>query len=177
MKECMETILYQINDPNPNILKKVITSSTISYRRAFQLMYDLHTLSNHHRCTDSNATQHELTQLWGIMTQLRRKIIESLDNENDGVKVHAYHFLETLIVIYSFPASSGALYVGTRKGPKLTSEQEDVRYVNLNLSINNPFSLILVPANHPVLNVGVLKKEGEQYLGLLLSRAAGKLEM
>ncbi|KAL0477670.1 hypothetical protein AKO1_015520, partial [Acrasis kona] len=115
LKDIVGTLSYLTSDQNNNVLKSIITSSTSAYKKGFQVL-----------CLDSASSEQDRQALWNIMNVLEKKIIEFLDHDNDGVRVHSYHFLETLIIIDSFPASSGPLYVGTRRGPKLTTEQEDI---------------------------------------------------
>lgn len=107
-------------------------------------------------------TQTDCTKLWSIMTQLKRRMADSLDNEHEGVRTQAIHFFEYLVIAYSSPPPS-PIIVATRKGSKFTNKQSD-----------DEFNLSMIPMKHPLLDMESIRKEGEQYFGLLLTNATNK---
>ncbi len=98
--------------------------------------------------------------MWAILSQLKKKIIECLDSDNDGVRVHAIHFLETLVLVYSSPPSNGTLLVGSKKGSKAAISNKTTQ----------EFNLSMIAPKHIILNANELKMEGEKYIGILITK-------
>lgn len=55
--------------------------------------------------TNSPAT----TKLWGMISQIKRRILDCLDSSNEGVSSHAYHFIESLALALSYPSTQIAV--------------------------------------------------------------------
>lgn len=147
---CAETLLYLSNDANPNVIKSVVSAASFVFKEALYI-------------ASREPVSHSIAELWSILSQLTRKIVECLQHDNDGVRSHAVHFVEALVLCYSH-APTPPLTVASRKGVNPTVSRRPRN--------DRVFHLGMVPRDHPLLNAASLARDGERYMKLLFTHLA-----
>lgn len=91
------------------------------------------------------------------MKTLKDKILSFLSINNDGVRNYTLHYLEAVILSFSFPPNE-PLLVATKKGTTSARESTDITY----------FDLSMIPTGNNDLDSEQLSKDGEKYIQLLI---------
>ncbi|XP_018897475.2 uncharacterized protein Sym isoform X1 [Bemisia tabaci] len=87
----MINVLTLIHDPSVHVQKRVIQASSTIYRCALALI------------AESGQSNNDLQSLWNKLTNLKALIIDLVDSDNDGIRTHTVKFLETIILLQSYP--------------------------------------------------------------------------
>eukprot|EP01080_Neovahlkampfia_damariscottae_P000598 gene598-8103_t len=140
----LKVILHLAAVQDVKLIKSVITAMTTIYKRALHIMSSFSVQNN------------DLQQMNGMLISLKNKIIQWAGHQNQGVKIHAFHFIESIVLCFSNPPSE-PLQIATRKGTKSTRETID----------QSDFDLTMIPQSHPYLKNSSLEAEGEKLISLL----------
>ncbi|XP_017776938.1 PREDICTED: symplekin [Nicrophorus vespilloides] len=85
------SLLMLLNNENVALQKRVIQSIITLYRRMLIAI-----------CKASCVTE-EMETAWGQMNEIKSKIIKFIDSDNDGVRTSVVKFLETVVLLQSYP--------------------------------------------------------------------------
>lgn len=130
---CMQHLL---NDENVNVQKKVILCLSGVYKTLLLWL------------AKSKHPTGEMTQVWEIMTMMKKSLYDMLDSDNDGVRTHAVKFSEGIVLTLSRKEEDSDI-------PKTLRPEDDV-------------TLDSIPTTSKYLKVHKLEEEGKKMFDALL---------
>ncbi|KAL9651331.1 hypothetical protein ABK040_001283 [Willaertia magna] len=166
IKSCAETLtILLVSSHNINIMKRIVISSISLFRKSIELIAMNDKLNKH------------VNILFSHISLLKKRILTYIDFENDGIQTHTIHFIEHLILIYSL----NSLQNNLQSLDEMTYLQIQSNTYQVKNITNYPMDLnfilkcqqMTVESNQKViLNVDEMKREGEQYLSLLIAKCS-----
>ncbi|XP_064403581.1 symplekin-like isoform X2 [Halichondria panicea] len=123
---------YMMDDNSVNVIKRLLVCIVQLYKIALIHVSKL------------RAIEDEVQDMWESLQELKLRVCDLSESENDGVRTMAIKFMEVLILCQ------------TKKDPPTRSQELDV-------------SLDIVSMDHPLLNLAELREEAGTTVGTLLS--------
>ncbi|KAL3875215.1 hypothetical protein ACJMK2_038140 [Sinanodonta woodiana] len=130
---CLQHLLQ---DENINVQKKVILTLSGIFRSVLVWL------------SKTKFPTPEMSQVWDLMRQMKLKVYEMLDSDNDGIRTHAVKFIEGVVLTLSWKTPESEI-------PKTTKPESDI-------------CLDIVPESSKYLNVRKLEDEGVKMFDALL---------
>ncbi|XP_054261874.1 symplekin-like [Macrosteles quadrilineatus] len=78
-------------DSSAQVQKRVIQAFNIVYRNVLAWVAKATTVSD------------DMNLVWSIQSNIKKMIIDMVDSENDGIRTHSVKFLETLVLLQTYP--------------------------------------------------------------------------
>ncbi|KAK3581424.1 hypothetical protein CHS0354_016286 [Potamilus streckersoni] len=127
---------HLLQDENINVQKKVILTLSGIFRSVLVLL------------STTKFPTPEMSQVWDLMSQMKLKVYEMLDSDNDGIRTHAVKFIEGVVLTLSWKTLESEI-------PKTTKPESDI-------------CLDIVPESSKYLKVKKLEDEGKKMFAALL---------
>ncbi|CAG0887757.1 unnamed protein product [Cyprideis torosa] len=89
------TLQFAIQDSNPNVVKSLLSSMVSIYRTMLEYV-------SQHPVPEGVGME----EAWEKLSRLKDDVCELMDSENDGIRTLAIKFMETLVLIQSYPDAS-----------------------------------------------------------------------
>jgi hypothetical protein len=146
-RQIVDTLLALASDDSQKLKKPLIVTTNLFFKNYLHLL-----------CGTQSS---EFAKKWSTVKTVRDKILASMRTcNNDGIRLYCIHFLETIILAYSFP-SRDPIQVAHKKGTSSTRDQTDPL----------DFDLSMIPMGNQFLDAKALSTEGETNLKKLIAWA------
>ncbi|KAG8333354.1 hypothetical protein J6590_000498 [Homalodisca vitripennis] len=80
-----------LTDSSPQVQKRVIQGFNVVYRNILGWVAKATTVTD------------DMTSVWNIQSNIKKMIVDMVDSENDGIRTHSVKFLETLVLLQTYP--------------------------------------------------------------------------